>query len=154
MDKNISEEKIEIGGVEYTLFLNRTGIVNWEKMTKLNKKAQKYNEMAKKLEEEEEKEVEITEDTNPFEMYSEDEDNELDEEIKNMLEIFAKFYWVALYTHHKLSLDKARELFNVALEEHGADYLIKLANKMIENANKDIMSKERKNLKALQSTQN
>ena len=46
MDKNISEEKIEIGGVEYTLFLNRTGIVNWEKMTKLNKKAQKYNEMA------------------------------------------------------------------------------------------------------------
>lgn len=154
MDKNISEEKIEIGGVEYTLFLNRTGVVNWEKMTKLNKNAQKYNEMAKKLEEEEDKEVEITEDTNPFEMYSDEEDKELDEEFKNMIEILVKFYWIALYTNHKFSLDKARELFNVAMDEYGFEQLMALAKKMMENINKDILAKERKNLKALQSTQN
>ena len=34
MDKNFSEEIIEIDGKEYKLFINRIGIVNWEKMTK------------------------------------------------------------------------------------------------------------------------
>ena len=44
MNKKFSEEIIEIDGKEYTLFMNRQGVVNWEKITKLKEKSQKYQE--------------------------------------------------------------------------------------------------------------
>lgn len=151
MNKNISEEIIEIGGKEYTLFLNRTGIVNWEKMVKLSDKAEKFQKTAKELQEVS-NEVEITDETNPFEMYGDINENELDEQLNEMIEIYIKFYWVALYTHHKLTIGQVKELFNVAMEEYGIEQLSELANQMIETANSDLMKKERKNLKALKST--
>ena len=151
MNKNVSEEIIEIGGKEYTLFLNRTGIVNWEKMTKLNDKAEKYQKVAEQLTSDEE--IEITDNSNPLELYTGINEEELDNQFNEMIEMYVKFYWVALYTHHKLPLNQVRELFNEAIAEYGIDQLAELANQMIENANKDMMnSKERKNLKALKST--
>lgn len=149
MNKNISEEIIEIGGKEYTLFLNRTGIVNWEKMTKLSEKAENYKELASNLQKVEE--VEITDETNPFEMYGDYNEDALNEQIDEMKELYVKFYWIALYTHHKLSLTQVRELFDIAEEEYGLEQLGQLANQMVENANKDLVNKERKNLKALKS---
>ena len=151
MNKNISEEIIEIGGKEYTLFLNRIGIINWERMVNLNDKADEFNQTAKELQEEQQ-EVEITDDTNPFEMYSDVNEDELNKQLNEMIDIYVKFYWVALYTHHKLTIGQVKELFNVAMEEYGIEQLSELANQMIETANSDLMKKERKNLKALKST--
>lgn len=151
MNKNISEEIIEIGGKEYTLFLNRIGIINWERMVNLNDKADEFKQTAKELQEEQQ-EVEITDETNPFEMYSDVNEDELNKQLNEMIDIYVKFYWVALYTHHKLTIGQVKELFNVAMEEYGIEQLSELANQMIETANSDLMKKERKNLKALKST--
>lgn len=149
MNNNISEEKIEIGGKEYTLFLNRKGIINWEKFTKLDEKAERYDELAQELKKLDD--VEITEDTNPFELYDDVDESELETELAEMIDLYAKFYWVALYTHHKLSLSQARELFEQAKEEYGMNQLAELANQMLETANKDVINREIKNLKALKS---
>lgn len=150
MDKNISEEIIEIGGVEYTLFLNRTGIVNWEKMVKLNEKSKEYQNLANELTQD----VEITDETDPFALYSDEEVEKLETQLESMKDLYLKFYWVALYTHHKLPISQVRTLFDEAIEEYGLDQLAELANQMLENANKDLINKKRKNLKALKSTHN
>ena len=42
--QEFSKEKIEIAGVEYTLFLNRKGILSWENITKASKKAEEVQE--------------------------------------------------------------------------------------------------------------
>lgn len=147
MNKNISEEIIEIGGVEYTLFLNRAGIISWEKMTRLQEKAKDFQKIAEGYGADEE--IELTDDANPFELYA---DEDIDKQIDEMQDLYAKFYWVALYTHHKLTITQARELFEKAKEEYGFEQLSELANQMIETANSDILNKERKNLKALKST--
>ena len=120
MNKNISEEIIEIGGKEYTLFLNRIGIINWERMVNLNDKADEFKQTAKELQEEQQ-EVEITDETNPFEMYSDVNEDELNKQLNEMIDIYVKFYWVALYTHHKLTIGQVKELFNVAMEEYGIE---------------------------------
>ena len=150
MNINVSEEIIEIGGKEYKLFLNRIGIVNWEKMTKLQEKSKEIQELTKKLEQE--SEIELTDDTNPFELYDTSEE-EMNSKIDEMTDIYAKLYWVMLYTHHKLSMSEAKKLFDEAVEEYGIEQISQLANQMIEQANKDNMGKPRKNLKALKSTQ-
>ena len=151
MNINVSEEIIEIGGKEYKLFLNRTGIVNWEKMTKLKEKSKEIQEYTKKLEEE--SEIELTDDANPFELYDTSEE-EMNSKMDEMTDIFAKLYWVMLYKYHKLSISEAKKLFDEAVEEYGLEQLSQLGNQMLENANKDNMGKPRKNLKALKSTQN
>ena len=152
MNKNISEEVIEIGGKEYTLFLNRKGIVNWERFTKLNEKAEKYDKLRDELTKETtDDDVEIDENTNPFELYSDVDEDMLETQLAEMKDLYAKFYWVALYTHHKLTLSQARELFEEAEKEYGINQLAELANQMLETANKDIINKEPKNLKALKS---
>lgn len=150
MNINVSEEIIEIGGKEYKLFLNRIGIVNWEKMTKLQEKSKEIQELTKKLEQE--SEIELTDDTNPFELYDTSEE-EMNSKIDEMTDIYAKLYWVMLYTHHKLSMSEAKKLFDEAVEEYGIEQISQLANQMIEQANKDNLGKPRKNLKALKSTQ-
>lgn len=153
MNKNISEEKIEIGGKEYTLFLNRKGIVNWERFTKLNEKAEKYDKLRDELTKETtDDDVEIDENTNPFELYSDVDEDMLETQLAEMKDLYAKFYWVALYTHHKLTLSQARELFEEAEKEYGINQLAELANQMLETANSDIINREPKNLKALKST--
>ena len=68
--KELSKEIIEIGGKEYTLFLNRKGIVAWEKYTR--QEEEKYQELQKKyasldLDNIIENFDELDDKTNPFE---------------------------------------------------------------------------------------
>ena len=143
MNKNISEEVIEIDGTEYTLFLNRTGLVSWEKLTNAEKTAKDYNE---KYATTQSSDVEITDDMNPLEVFGADLDEDLDE----MLDMYVKFYWVVLYTHHKLPLSEVKVLFEKAVNEYGIEQLAQLANQMIEQINTDMFQNtEIKNLKAL-----
>ncbi len=144
MDKNISKEQIEIGGKKYTLFINRTGLVTWEKHTKLQEKGEKYQKTYSNLPNNED--VEITDDTNPFEMYG---DIDIDADENAVREIYSEFYWVALYTYHKLSITQARELFEQAEKEYGLEQLVKLALQMINDMNTNRMEGSLKNLKAL-----
>lgn len=136
----ISKERIEISGVEYTLFLNRQGLVSWEKYSreenaKLQEMETKYANVNN----------EITDDTNPFEAVNEElNDSEI------ISKTFRKLYWIMLYTEHKLSLAQVNELYDKACEEYGEVQLIQLAQQMIEDMNIDKISKtELKNLTAL-----
>lgn len=136
----ISKERIEISGVEYTLFLNRQGLVSWEKYSreenaKLQEMETKYANVSN----------EITDDTNPFEAVNEElNDSEI------ISKTFRKLYWIMLYTEHKLSLAQVNELYDKACEEYGEVQLIQLAQQMIEDMNIDKISKtELKNLAAL-----
>lgn len=140
--KDFSTEIIEIGGMEYTLFLNRRGVVAFERVSKLletmSKMEQKYsiNE-----------EIEVDPYADPIKTYGIDV-NEDDEKI--VREVFAKFYWIALSENYHFNLDKATELFEQAIQEYGIEQLIALAYQMIEDANKeDKGTTELKNLKAL-----
>ena len=136
----ISKERIEISGVEYTLFLNRQGLVSWERYSreenaKLQEMETKYANVSN----------EITDDTNPFEAVNEEiNDSEI------ISKTFRKLYWIMLYTEHKLSLAQVNELYDKACEEYGEVQLIQLAQQMIEDMNIDKISKtELKNLTAL-----
>lgn len=149
MKEHFTEEIIEIGGKEYTLFLNRKGMVNWENKTqfirKMQETAQNTNEILGKLD------IEITDETNPFEMYDnfQEEDELSQKEVDEITEMYALLYWVMLYTHHKFTVKQAREVFDQAVEEYGINQLVELGNMMMENANKDISPKKQlKNLLA------
>ena len=144
MDKNFSEEIIEIDGKEYKLFINRIGIVNWEKMTKAQRMGKALEEKYSNFDSEEE--IIINDDTNPFES-----NIDIDEDEKIIFDIYSKFYWMALYTNHKLKLSEAEELFKKALVDYGYEQLIDLALQMLEEANTDSNKGELKNLKALKS---
>lgn len=128
--KEFSKEIIEIDGKEYTLFLNRKGIVAWEKYAKEeNARATELQEKYKEFELEED--LEITDETNPFETAT-DVDKE-DTEI--LSKSYRKLYWIMLYENHKLSFSKANELYDLAIKEYGEVQLIQLATQMIQSAN-------------------
>lgn len=146
MNNRVSEEILEIGGKEYTLFLNREGISTWERKTKLKQKAKEFQELETKLDEED---IEITDETNPFEMY--DDNETLSDSLIAMEEMYITLYWIMLYTHHKLSFNQVKELFFQAEEEYGVEQLFLLGNQMVENANKNLAGKQTKKLKALKS---
>lgn len=138
----ISKERIEISGVEYTLFLNRKGIMAWERYCKDEK--QKLQEMQDKYKDVE-TDIEITDDTNPF-----DQVDELEEDVKLISTIFRRLYWIMLYSEHKLTITQANELYDKACEEYSEEKLYELAQQMIEDVNIDKSSKsELKNLTAL-----
>ena len=142
--KEFSKEIIEIGDQEYTLFLNREGIVAWERFCKKEQEeVQKMQEKYKNIEES----INITEDTNPFEGI-EDIDN--DAEIVSIM--YERLYWIMLYTEHKFTPTQAKELYDKAVAEYGEEQIILLGNQMIEEANKENVSKKNlKNLAALKS---
>lgn len=150
--KNASTEIIEIDGKEYTLFLNRKGIVAYEKFCKeenekIEKLQEKYNSSIKKLEK---SDFKIDENTNPFEDLDDLDDIEEDLELEKT--VFVKIYWIMLYENHKLSLDEVRKLYDKAVEEYGEQQLRDLVQQMIENVNINAYNndnKELKNLKAL-----
>lgn len=143
--KEFSKEIINIAGKDYTLFLNRKGIVAWEKFAKeenrkMEEVQQRYNELFNGENEE------ITDDTNPFENI-EDIENDSD----NISNSYRKLYWIMLYENHKLSLTQTNELYDKAMEEYGEVQLIALATQMIEDANKNGLEEEddKKKLKNL-----
>lgn len=137
----ISKERIEISGVEYTLFLNRKGLIAWEKFCKEeNKKIQEMQDKYSNIED-----ANITDETNPFSGIE-----EVEEDSKTISTTFRRLYWIMLYTEHKLSITKANELYDEAIKEYGETQLIELAQQMIEDMNIDNVSKtELKNLTAL-----
>ena len=151
--KEISIEKIEIDGIEYSLFLNRKGIVAWERITTLQKQAK---EMQKKYENisTDYEPIEVRDGDNPFELTEQENLDELETDTAKLRDIYVKFYWVALYEHHKLAISKVEELFKIAENEYGLEQIIELANQMIEDINSDKhgAKTKTKKLKALRPT--
>lgn len=146
--KNLSERKIEIDGKEYTLFLNRQGVVAWEKYS-LNEQA-KLQEIREKYQDILTNNVEIKDDTNPFAGLDNYED---DTQVASR--IIEKAYWIMLYTHHKLSYDEVHKLYEKAKKEYGEEQLNLLVDQMLEeiNTNPDENSNEpTKKLEALNPT--
>ena len=153
--KEFSKEIIEINGTEYTLFLNRKGIISWENITKVSKKANELQEKYKGVSEilNNDKPIDIKNDDNPFDYSGNEEIEQLEEDNKMLRDIYIKFYWIALYENHKLPLDKVVELFEQAEKEYGIEQLIELANQMIEDANSNKYGNtEIKKLTALHQT--
>ena len=142
--KEFSKEIIEIGDQEYTLFLNREGIVAWERFCKKEQEeVQKMQEKYKNIEES----IDITEDTNPF-----DGIEDIDNDAETVSIMYERLYWIMLYTEHKFTPTQAKELYDKAVAEYGEEQIILLGNQMIEEANKDNVSKKNlKNLAALKS---
>lgn len=144
--KNFSEEVIEIDDKEYTLFVNRIGIVNWESATKLEETAKAYE---KKYKTKSNEQIEFTDETDPF--ASDIDESELDKDKKKLYDVYSKFYWMALYKHHKLTIKEADDLFYKAIDVYGINQLAELAQQMISDANNQ-RNGDLKNLKALKST--
>lgn len=155
MVTNFSEEHIEIDGTDYTLFLNRKGIVSWENITKVSKKAsemeKKYKDTIVKTNNDEA--IEVEDNADPFEFAGSSELDDIEKDEALLREIYIKFYWIALYTNHKLSVPQVTELFEKAEQEYGIEQLVQLANKMIEDANANRYgNKKLKKLEALNQT--
>lgn len=143
--KEFSQEIIEIGGVEYTLFLNRAGILAWERYSqKENEEVYNLNELYNKINNE--KEVVITDETNPLE----DAETLLKSE-EGTLNSYKKLFWILLSTNHKTPYSEALKLFDKACEEYGRTQVIALEDQMMSDANTDRVSEntELKKLTAL-----
>ena len=132
--KELGTEIIEIAGNEYKLFLNRKGIVAWEKYAKEeNAKARALQEKYKDLDNEED--LVIEDDTNPF-----DNTEDVSEEDTNIISTsYRKLYWIMLFENHKLSYKEANKLYDLAIKEYGEVQLIQLATQMIQDANSNQM---------------
>ena len=152
--KEFSKEIIEIDGKEYTLFLNRLGVVAFEKFTEKCQNDIKdiASDVKNLVEKNSGKETEITNDTNPFEDEFLKETEELLERVeKNSNEVSQRIYWIMLYTEHKFSLDEAKELYNKACEEYGREQVDALATQMLEEVNSNKFGNEHKELKNLKA---
>lgn len=153
--KEFSQEIIEVDGKQYTLFLNRKGLISWENMTKVQKQANllndKYKDIKNKIEDDD-KPIEVDGNANPFD-YAGDQVDSIEEDEKLLRDIYIKFYWIALYENHKMSLEEVTNLFEKAEEECGIEELVLTANDLIESINKNKYgNKELKKLKALNQT--
>ena len=140
--KDFSKEIINIDGEDYTLFLNRKGIIAWEKYA--NEENSKLSEISKKYDNILDTNAEITEDTNPFE-----DIEDIEEDVNTASNSYKKLYWIMLYENYKFSLSKASELYDKAVEEYGEGQIIALGNQMIEDANIDKFAKDNSELKNL-----
>lgn len=140
--KNLSTETIEVEGKEYTLFLNRKGVVAFEKISKA---LETISNLEKKYYVDED--IEVDPNVNPVETYGTDSVEEDEKVIKN---VFTKFYWIVLTENHHFNLEQTTEWFEKAINEYGSDQLISLAYQMIEDVNKvEEGTTELKKLKAL-----
>lgn len=150
--KEFSQEKIEIAGKEYTLFLNRRGIVAFETFVRQEQEnIQKINKelISKNIELSNKK---IDNSTNPLEDNDVVEIEDLMEETeKTNKKIYQKMYWILLYTNHKLNIDEVSKLYDIACEEYGEENIIALADQMVDDANRNMYEKEKsdKELKKL-----
>jgi len=150
---DFSKEVIEIDGNEYTLFLNRAGLVAIEKFTK--EEMQKVEEAQKLANFMEDNNAEINDDTDPLEGLDKVEEalNSIDI-VK--ADIYKKMFWIMLRTTHKLTPNECFELYDKAIEEYG-EQVNKLIDQMVEDINIDkytpkVENKNVKNLKALRPT--
>ena len=154
--KELSTEIINIDGVDYTLFLNRKGIMAWEKYSKSEK--DKISQLRDKYEEiindnNAENFEGLDDNTNPFEGLEEIDDMQSDIDYLN--NIYSRLYWIMFYTNHKLSISDASVLYKKACEEYGNEQVILLARQMVDDINIDPdKGKQLKNLTALKPTKN
>lgn len=142
--KEFSKEIISIGGVDYTLFLNRKGIVAWENLTKAIQNRADLEEKVKTILNDDE--LTIKDGDDPFEISLANEMLDIEEKAKSY---YKKLYWVMLYEEHKLNYSDVEKLFDQAESEYGFEALTELATQMIEEANKDKMMSENNELKKL-----
>lgn len=152
--KEFSKEVIEIDGKEYTLFLNRLGVVAFERYTEqIHNSVINTTEDVKKLAEKYSgQELEIKEDTNPFDDEFLKESEELLERTeKHALEVSRRLYWIMLYTEHKLSLEEVGKLYDMACQEYGREQVDALGMQMIEEVNSNKLDNEKKELKNLKA---
>lgn len=151
--KEFGKEIIEIDGKEYTLFLNRKGVITWEKITNAIHKAEAIEKKYQNLEINGlGEDVEIKEGDNPFEL-ADNINLDIEDDSEEMLIIYKKLYWIMLYEEHKLDYKDVEILWDKAVEEYGVDQLVELAFQMIEDANTNKTS-NLKNLKALRPKKN
>lgn len=145
--KDFSKEVIEIDGVEYTLFLNRKGIVAWEKFTRADH--EKGAEIAKIYEDIEKGEVvEIKDDTDPFAGL------EAFDEVDNVEDaLYEKLFWIMLRPNHNLSFEEAKKLYKRAKEIYKGHQVVDLCEQMMNDANVNKFDEaDGKKLKALRPT--
>lgn len=142
--KDFSKEIINIDGEDYTLFLNRKGIIAWEKYA--NEENSKLQEISNKYDSllDFNSNAEINDDTNPFENI-----DDIEEDVNTATNSYKKLYWIMLYDNHKFNFKQASDLYEKAVEEYGEGQLIALGNQMIEDANQDKLAKENSELKNL-----
>lgn len=126
--KEFSKEIINIGGVDYTLFLNRKGVIAWENITKARRNKSKLEETINDINQD----IEVRDGDNPFEIAKVDEVLSAEDEA---IEYYDKLYWIMLYEEHKLDYSVVKDLFQQAIKEYGLDALGELAAQMIEDAN-------------------
>lgn len=143
--KEFSKEIINIDGVDYTLFLNRKGIVAWETITKPSKHQEELQEKISNFRTDEE--IEIKSGDNPFEISGAETILEIEEQTKAY---YKKLFWIMLYENHKLDYKDVEVLFSKAEAEYGYESLIELSLQMVEDANTNQMeNNELKKLTAL-----
>jgi len=145
--KELSKEIINIDGTDYTLFLNRAGIVAFENYTK--KEREDLAEISNKYANISTEQVDfegLDNNANPFDGIN--ELNDVDEDTKKVSNIFKRLYWIMWYTEHKLSISEASDLYDKAVKEYGVEQLIQLGQQMIEEVNTD-PNANLKNLAAL-----
>ena len=152
--KELSTEIINIDGVDYTLFLNRKGIMAWEKYSKSEKDKvselrQKYENIIK------DNGVDnfegLDDNTDPFEGL--EEIDNLQSDIDYLNNIYGRLYWIMFYTNHKFSISEANKLYQKACDEYGNEQVILLARQMVDEVNTDPdKGKQLKNLAALKPT--
>ena len=153
--KEISKEFIEIDGKEYTLFLNRKGIVAYERYCKeeakqLEEVQEKVEKTAKILESDED--LVIDDNTNPFDGLEDIAEDEADKNKALITKMYVKLYWIMLYENHKLSLSQVEDLYKKAITEYGEEQLKALGDQMFVEVNTmpdNIKQENLKNLKAL-----
>lgn len=151
--KEFGKEIINIDGKDYTLFLNRKGILTWEKITNAINKAAEIEKKYDNIESiEPTEEIEIKDGDNPFELVD-GISTQFEEDTEQMLTMYKKLYWIMLYEEHKLDYKDVEVLWDKAIEEYGVDQLVELAFQMIEDANTN-KTENLKNLKALRPKKN
>lgn len=145
-----SKETIEIEGKEYTLFLNRAGVVAIEKYTREEKK--KVENLQKIVDDVETGGiVEINDDTDPLAGLE-----DMVETSKNVQkDTYKKIFWIMLRTAQKIPFSEACRLYDAACQEYG-NQVDMLIEQMMSDVNVDRITPEEnknvKNLKALRPT--
>ena len=151
--KEFGKEIINIDGKDYTLFLNRKGILAWEKITNVSSKAAEIERKYLDPEDIPSKEdVEINDGDNPFEI-ADNIKTEYEEDEEKLITTYKKLYWIMLYEMHKLDYKEVEVLWDKAEKEYGVEQLMDLGTQMIEDANTN-KAQNLKNLKALRPKKN
>ena len=141
-----SKEVIEIEGVEYTLLLNRAGVMAIEKFTREEKK--KVENLQKIVDDVENGGVvQITDDTDPF--------LGLEDMVESSKQVqkdtYKKIFWIMLRTYQKVTFSEACRLYDVACQDYG-NQVDRLIEQIMSDVNEDrITPEEQKNLKNLKA---